>query len=53
MPTIPDELLEAATIGGAGELRILVRIVLQLCKPLVAVMVLLAFMSSGTTSSGR
>ncbi|WP_210440318.1 carbohydrate ABC transporter permease [Nocardioides xinjiangensis] len=42
---IPDELLEAATIDGAGQLRIFLRIVLPLCKPLIAVLVLLAFMA--------
>ena len=43
--SIPDELLEAAKIDGAGQVRIFLRIVLPLCRPLVAVMVLLAFMS--------
>lgn len=43
--SIPDELLEAAKIDGAGQLRIFFRIVLPLCKPLIAVMVLLAFMT--------
>jgi multiple sugar transport system permease protein len=42
---IPDELLEAATMDGAGQLRIFLRIVLPLCKPLIAVLVLLAFMA--------
>lgn len=44
MLSIPDELLEAARIDGAGNLCIFTRIVLPLSKPLVAVMVLLAFM---------
>lgn len=42
---IPDELLEAARMDGAGQLRIFLRIVLPLCKPLIAVLVLLTFMS--------
>lgn len=42
--SIPDELLEAARIDGAGNVRIFVRIVLPLCKPLIATMALLAFM---------
>jgi multiple sugar transport system permease protein len=42
---IPDELLEAAKVDGAGPVRIFLRIVLPLCKPLIAVMVLLAFMT--------
>jgi len=42
--SIPDELLEAAKVDGAGPVRIFLRIVLPLCKPLIAVMILLAFM---------
>jgi multiple sugar transport system permease protein len=45
MQSIPDELLEAARVDGASNLRIFLRIVLPLCKPLIAVMVLLAFMA--------
>lgn len=41
---IPDELIDAAKVDGAGPVRIFLRIVLPLCKPLIAVMVLLAFM---------
>ncbi|HYO39283.1 MAG TPA: carbohydrate ABC transporter permease [Nocardioidaceae bacterium] len=44
MLSVPDELLEAARVDGAGNLRIFVRIVLPLSKPLIAVMTLLAFM---------
>lgn len=42
---IPDELLEAARCDGAGQIRTFVRIVLPLCKPLIAVLVLLTAMS--------
>ncbi|RKS72484.1 multiple sugar transport system permease protein [Motilibacter peucedani] len=42
---IPDELLEAARVDGAGHVRAFVQIVLPLCKPLVAVLVLLTFSS--------
>ena len=42
---IPDELLEAARVDGAGQLRTFVRIVLPLCKPLIAVLMLLTAMS--------
>lgn len=42
--SIPDELIDAAKVDGAGPVRIFLRIVLPLCKPLIAVMVLLAFM---------
>src|SRR5260370_514953 len=37
MTTIPDELLEAARLDGAGELRILWSIVLPVSKPILAV----------------
>ncbi len=43
---IPDELLEAARVDGAGTLRTFVRIVLPLSRPLVAVLVLLTFMGA-------
>jgi multiple sugar transport system permease protein len=42
---IPDELVEAARVDGAGHFRTFVSIVMPLCKPLVAVLVLLSFMS--------
>ncbi len=45
MQSIPDELIEAARVDGASNLRIFFRIVLPLCKPLIAVMVLLSFMA--------
>ena len=38
---IPDELLEAARVDGAGHVRSFFTIVLPLCKPLIAVLVLL------------
>lgn len=41
---IPDELLEAARVDGAGPLRSFVKIVLPLSRPLIAVLVLLTFM---------
>ena len=44
--SIPDELLEAARLDGAGQLRIFFSIVLPLARPLIAVMVLLAFMNT-------
>ena len=43
---IPDELLEAARVDGAGTVRTFVRIVLPLSRPLVAVLVLLTFMGA-------
>jgi alpha-1,4-digalacturonate transport system permease protein len=44
MVAIPDELIEAARIDGAGELKIFIRVVLPLCKPIVAVLVIFTFM---------
>lgn len=44
MLAIPVELLEAAKLDGAGSLRIFWSIVLPLCKPLLAVLTLLALM---------
>jgi ABC-type glycerol-3-phosphate transport system permease component len=44
MTAIPDELLEAGRIDGANDLQVFVRIVLPLCRPLVAVLTLLTFM---------
>ncbi len=41
---IPDELIEAARVDGAGRFRTFFSIVLPLCKPLIAVLVLLTFM---------
>jgi ABC-type glycerol-3-phosphate transport system permease component len=44
MLAIPIELMEAAKLDGAGSLRIFWSIVLPLCKPLLAVLTLLALM---------
>ncbi|GLI26484.1 sugar ABC transporter permease [Agromyces rhizosphaerae] len=44
--SIPDELVEAARIDGAGQLRIFLQVVLPLCKPLIAVLTLLTLMGS-------
>lgn len=43
---IPDELLEAARIDGAGELRIFARVVMPLCGPPLATLGILTFLSS-------
>jgi multiple sugar transport system permease protein len=45
MLAIPDELLEAAKLDGCSTFTTFRKVVLPLCKPLVAVMTLLAFMS--------
>jgi multiple sugar transport system permease protein len=44
--SIPDELLEAARVDGAGELRIYWRIVLPLCRPALATLGILTFLGS-------
>ena len=44
MIAIPNELIEAAKMDGAGPIRIFWSIVLPLCKPLLAVLTLLSLM---------
>ena len=44
--SIPDELLEAARIDGAGELRIFTSIVLPLLTPIVVTLAVLTFLGS-------
>ena len=44
--TIPDELLEAARIDGAGEWRIFAMIVLPLLKPIVVTLAIFTFLAS-------
>ena len=43
---IPDELLDAARVDGAGEYRIFFRIVLPLCGPALATLGVLSFLTS-------
>jgi alpha-1,4-digalacturonate transport system permease protein len=44
MLTLPDELLEAARVDGAGEMRIFLTIVLPLCRPALAVVAIFSMM---------
>lgn len=44
MLAIPNELIEAAKIDGAGAVRTFISVVLPLCKPLLAVLTLLTLM---------
>ncbi len=44
--TIPDELLDAARVDGAGEWRIFVRIVLPLLRPVLATLAIFVFLAS-------
>lgn len=41
---LPDELFEAAKIDGAGEFRIVMRIVMPLCKPVLATLGIFVFL---------
>jgi multiple sugar transport system permease protein len=45
MATIPDEILEAARMDGAGEARVFARIVLPMSKPILAVQAVLTFIA--------
>jgi multiple sugar transport system permease protein len=44
--SIPNDLLEAARIDGASELRIYAQIVLPLCRPALATLAILTFLAS-------
>ena len=44
--SLPDELIEAARIDGAGEGRIFLEVVLPLLKPIIVTLAVLAFMGS-------
>jgi multiple sugar transport system permease protein len=46
MAEIPDDLVHAARIDGAGEFRIFFRIVLPLCKPPLATLSLITFLAA-------
>jgi len=44
--SVPDDLIEAARVDGAGEWRIFARIVLPLCRPALATLGILTFLTS-------
>jgi multiple sugar transport system permease protein len=46
MTTIPDEILEAARLDGAGELRVLRSIVMPMSRPILAVLAVLTFIGA-------
>lgn len=46
MVTIPDDLIEAARLDGAGEFYIFFKLILPLSKPILAVQVILTFIAS-------
>jgi multiple sugar transport system permease protein len=43
---LPNELIQAARIDGAGEWRIFVQIILPLCRPALATLGILTFLTS-------
>ena len=45
MLSIPDELIESARVDGAGEFRIFLRVVLPLCRPALAALGILSFLT--------
>lgn len=52
MVQIPDEMLEAAKIDGAGEFKIYWRVVMPLCKPAWITLVILSFQQMWGTTGG-
>jgi len=52
MVQIPDEMLEAAKIDGAGELKTFWKVVMPLCKPAWITLVILSFQSLWGTTGG-
>ncbi|MEV4534108.1 carbohydrate ABC transporter permease [Asanoa sp. NPDC049518] len=46
LQSIPDDLIEAARVDGAGEFRIFARVVLPLCRPALATLGILTFLAS-------
>jgi multiple sugar transport system permease protein len=44
--SIPDDLIEAARVDGAGEWRIFFRVILPLCRPALATLGILTFLAS-------
>lgn len=52
MVQIPDEMLEAAKIDGAGELKTFWRVVMPLCKPAWITLIILSFQNLWGTTGG-
>ena len=50
---VSEELLEAARLDKAGELKIITRIMLPMARPTVVTLAMLTLSGSGTTTSGR
>jgi multiple sugar transport system permease protein len=42
---IPDSLVEAARLDGAGDVRIFVRVIMPLCRPALATLAILTFLA--------
>ena len=49
---VPDEMLEAAKIDGAGELKLFFSVVMPLCKPAWITLIILSFQSMWGTTGG-
>jgi multiple sugar transport system permease protein len=49
---LPNSVIEAARIDGAGELRILYRIVYPLCKPVITTIIIMVFMANWNDLNG-
>lgn len=50
--TIPDSLLEAATIDGAGEGRIFLKVMIPLCKPAITTVAIFTFLGTWSDFMG-
>lgn len=49
---VPDEMLEAAKMDGAGELKVFFSVVMPLCKPAWITLIILSFQSMWGTTGG-
>ncbi len=49
---VPDEMLEAAKIDGAGEMKLFFSVVMPLCKPAWITLIILSFQSMWGTTGG-
>jgi len=52
MKGIPNSMIDAASIDGAGDLRVLYQIIIPLCKPIIVTIALLVFIYSWNDFNG-
>ncbi|MEG2252290.1 MAG: carbohydrate ABC transporter permease, partial [Clostridia bacterium] len=52
MKSIPNSFIDAASIDGAGDLRILYQIIIPLCRPIMVTVALLVFIASWNDFNG-